>query len=202
MGQYYYGVMNASFDGKQNPIAFRNIEPGFLKLMEHSWWKNPYVNWFCKKLTEASFRVGWVGDYSDSCGCPDGIFLAAHGCDAEDEEHPKYTETIRVCDNYFTLNDKYLVNHSKKQYLDCTKYYRESIKYSEWYHGAFWVVHPLPLLTCIGNGLGGGDYRGINKEKAGFWFWDILEVCGTAPEGYEELNIAFGEKQLKKGGDV
>lgn len=189
MGQYYYGIMNCSFDGEGKPVAFCNIEAGYLKLMEHSWWGNYYVNWFCRALSQSKFRVGWVGDYSDSQGCPEDIFMAAHGFDKEDDPNPKYTETIAVSESHFTLNGKILANHTKKQYLDCNKYYKEASKYDD-----VWIVHPLPILTCIGNGLGGGDYRGINQDKVGIWFWDILEVTELVPAGYSELDVIFAEK--------
>lgn len=195
MGQYYYGVMNASFDGQGKPIAFRQTTTGFLKLTEHSWWNNPYVNWFCKRLSEAQFRIGWVGDYSDDQNCPEDIFLAAHGYDDKDEANPKYTEVIQVSESHFTLQDKFLVNHTKKQYLDCKWYYEESLKYAEVYKGIPWVIHPLPILTCIGNGLGGGDYRGDSQDQVGKWFWDVLEVTDQVPAGYDELKVIFTENK-------
>jgi hypothetical protein len=46
--------------------------------------------------------------------------------------------------------------------------------------------HPLPLLTCEGNGRGGGDYRG-DSPLIGSWARDIISVEEVKPEGFEEL---------------
>ena len=31
------------------------------------------------------------------------------------------------------------------------------------------ILHPLPILTCSGNGKGGGDYSGTDMEMVGAW---------------------------------
>ena len=49
-----------------------------------------------------------------------------------------------------------------------------------------WKVHPLPLLTCEGNGRGGGDYR-LRNEFIGYWSRDRISVEEKAPKDYEEL---------------
>lgn len=55
------------------------------------------------------------------------------------------------------------------------------------------ILHPLPLLTAIGNGQGGGDYYGINQSVVGKWFWDELSISTSAPEEYEGFKIIFYE---------
>jgi len=60
------------------------------------------------------------------------------------------------------LDGKYLVNHTIGAYLDCDKYKARC-------NNNDWILHPLPLLTAVGNGLGGGDYYGINKDQVGAW---------------------------------
>jgi hypothetical protein len=49
------------------------------------------------------------------------------------------------------------------------------------------IVHPLPLLVSEGNGLGGGDYRGNNKELCGTWTRDSISVENVIPDGFTEL---------------
>ena len=42
-------------------------------------------------------------------------------------------------------------------------------------------IHPLPLLTCEGNGRGGGDFRGDEKGIVGSWARDVISVEKTNP---------------------
>ena len=66
-----------------------------------------------------------------------------------------------------------IVNYSKKEYVkisDCKK--------DKW-----GKINPLPLLTALGNGRGGGDYSG-NMRFIGRWAFD-------------EIGIIFDEKELK-----
>jgi hypothetical protein len=54
-------------------------------------------------------------------------------------------------------------------------------------------LHPLPILTCEGNGRGGGDYFG-NYAYVGAWARDLISLEAIAPEGYTEL--AFTAESL------
>ena len=45
---------------------------------------------------------------------------------------------------------------------------------------ADFILHPLPLLTCLGNGKGGGDYYGRCMEWVGAW---ALHALAILPEG-------------------
>ena len=67
-------------------------------------------------------------------------------------------------------------NHTKKQYVDKTK---------------FKCYHPLPLLLAEGNGRGGGDYYGSNEDKIGIWARDVISVEDEKPEGYEEYETGY-----------
>ena len=71
---------------------------------------------------------------------------------------------------------RYIINHSKKQFVDKTKAPKQEN----------FALHPLPLLTCEGNGRGGGDYRD-DAPIVGKWARDIISVEEVAPEGFEEL---------------
>lgn len=74
-----------------------------------------------------------------------------------------------------TYNIRFLVNEDKKQFVD------------------LWdcpdidgvCIHPLPLLTCEGNGRGGGDYHGINEKYVGSWARDFITVK-TSEYGVKE----------------
>lgn len=55
-----------------------------------------------------------------------------------------------------------------------------------------WHIHPLPLLTCSGNGRGGGDFRG-NNLHVGIWAGHHISSAFFEPEGYRELKPGFTE---------
>lgn len=73
-----------------------------------------------------------------------------------------------------------LVNHTKNLFVDTRKHAE---------------IHPLPLLTCEGNGRGGGDYSGPHMEYVGSWARDILSVEDaqwlTKREGFAEFEHVF-----------
>ena len=64
--------------------------------------------------------------------------------------------------------------------------------------GDKWCMHPLSLLTAIGNGYGGGDYRSPTLastfELVGYWAWDEINITDNIPENYELLQPIFKEK--------
>lgn len=174
MGQYYKPVIE---QGGLVKIFDRSVLPEkeyvMAKLMEHSWWENPTCNAVAKMLFEKSGRVFWCGDYAE-----DSMAKWAWNDDRElSLENPED----------FTLNNKYILNYDKKVYLDCNKYKKASIDSDGW------IIHPLPLLTALGNGLGGGDYWGINKDEVGKWAGDELEIIKERPNSMEEFEIIFKE---------
>lgn len=68
-----------------------------------------------------------------------------------------------------------IVNHTKKQYIDLGEWW-ELCHFYDKYNGYDWCIHPLPLLTACGNGLGGGDYCGLNEKMCGYWAFDYIGV--------------------------
>ena len=66
MGQYYRPILGDSF-GLECKVFDRSVdgEYTFAKLLEHSWWQNPFVNAFSEFLYNEPNRVAWVGDYAD-----------------------------------------------------------------------------------------------------------------------------------------
>ena len=168
MGQYYYPIILNS-DGKIVVwMCAHNYNNG-LKLMEHSYLGNNFVSTFEFGLSPEGphykSRVVWAGDYADK---------------ELDQEKNLY----QMCDEYTMISPqvketkmyRYIINHSKKQYVDKTKAPKQEN----------FALHPLPLLTCEGNGRGGGDYRG-ESPLIGSWARDVISVEEVAPEGFEEL---------------
>ena len=155
-----------------------------LKLMEHSWMKNalcqlveslllPGGNWHMKPIV-------WAGDYADPE--PETVFNWMHQdgdirthednlyefCNDDNKIKPK---VVRLQKKY-----QYILNHTTKQFVDKTK-----VPINDG-----WQIHPLPLLTCEGNGRGGGDYLGDNTI-IGTWARHIISVDKQVPEDYTEL---------------
>jgi hypothetical protein len=152
-----------------------------LKLMEHSWMKNPFVKAFENLIVDNPQRVVWAGDYADE--------EAVQTCVTD-------RGTIENVNLYFLCEDntkvkpkkgrkthRYVINHSKKEFVDKDNCPKDSDG---------WQIHPLPLLTCEGNGRGGGDFRGSN-DYVGLWARDIISVGSSVPDGFEEIKPDFAE---------
>ena len=183
MGQYYFGYVNHNGKHKVFDNHVDNDWQG-LKLMEHSWYLNPMVNAISEKLYYSPSQIAWVGDYAEDSN----LYKYAY---------PKSKKYEMLHKTEFTLNGRYLVNHTKKLILDCWEYLKTCMKENE----DGWVPHPLPLLTALGNGRGGGDYRGINEDKIGCWAWDLLEIVEwetmkdyIKQGGFKKFEIRFEDK--------
>jgi len=169
MGQYYHPII---LDAAGNIVVWMSAHKhnNGLKLTEHSYLKNSFVNTFEFGLSpEGPYhksRVVWAGDYADL-------------------EAGRDVNLYQLCNEYnliipepkSTLNFRYVVNHSKKLYVDKTKIPCPQDCY---------IFHPLPLLTAEGNGRGGGDYRGDSK-LVGSWARDVISVEETITDDFSEL---------------
>lgn len=181
MGQYYNIIVKPLSDAEIHAYD-RTIDGEYTaaKLMEHSWYLNPMVNAISEKIYHNPSQIAWVGDYYDDGG------LSSYA-------YPKDGKYCELHKTEFTLNGRFLVNHTKMLMIDCWDYLRECMIENE--NG--WVPHPLPLLTALGNGRGGGDYRGINEDKVGSWAWDVLEIVDwedvgeLEKEGYRKFKVRF-----------
>lgn len=163
-----------------------------LKLMEHSWLKNDFVNGVVEFIEGNPCHVAWVGDYADCEGDFDGRYTEdvyrkvwpRDGDDGLPESPFAKSPEVHV--------DGYLVNIDKDEYLDLEKYAeRSTVGEGDW---AGYCVHPLPLLTAIGNGRGGGDYweRHPNADLVGYWAMDEIEYLpkGSELEGFVEVDYS------------
>jgi hypothetical protein len=175
MGQYYRPYLVEESTGKEIVLS-RDIDGEYTlaKLMEHSWRKNPLMNAVSNMLYHNPHKVAWVGDYSDS------------KCEVYDKVWGEGVNTIGLNSVDFSLDGKFIVNHTKRSYLDCDAYKQRN-------NNEGWVIHPLSLLTVIGNGLGGGDYRGVYKDNIGDWYLDVLSIEDEVPEGYSDSDYDFYE---------
>ena len=170
MGQYYYPII-LDKDGKIVVWMCAHHYGNGLKLTEHSYIGNNFVSTFEYGLSPGGIyhksRVVWAGDYADPD--PDNTENLYHQCN-------EYNKIIP--DTKDTTNYKFVVNHSKKQFVDKSKVSKDELRYH---------YHPLPLLTAEGNGRGGGDYRGKSEHLIGIWARDIISVEETVPSDFEEV---------------
>lgn len=165
MGQYYKAVVL-----KDNKKTVENFVTSWSysngsKLMEHSWVKNPFVKSFESLIHNNPKRVVWAGDYADECkGLKTNVYSRCN-------------DKLEVKPNELNISDsRFVINHSKKMFVDKTKVLDND----------GWKIHPLPLLTCEGNGRGGGDFRG-ESDLVGSWARDLISVSKDLPNGYKEL---------------
>jgi len=220
MGQYYKAVFLAE---NQKPIAsVSSYDFGSgAKLMEHSWEKNPMVRFVERQLMVAPQKVVWAGDYADE---EDPTTITEREIKLLADEESDYWNSKVLKEkgvNLYSLSDtigklihdervenkyehdykgvapltaKYLVNHDKKQFVNKTKTPKD---------GDGWKIHPLPLLTCEGNGRGGGDFfvstekKQGNVELIGVWARDKISVVSKKaeiPKGFTELVFDLTER--------
>ena len=165
MGQYYKPM---SID-KMTFLYSHDYGNG-LKLMEHSYIGNSLVNTVESLLAPDGAwhknSIVWAGDYADEeDDGTDNLYTQV----GDDSIEPKDMEKVE--------SGRYIVNHTKKEFVDKDLVPKDK---------ECWSVHPLPLLTCEGNGRGGGDYR-LDNEHIGTWARDSISIEKEAPEDYGQL---------------
>ena len=162
MGQYYKPT---SVDKMES--LYSHDYGNMSKLMEHSYIDNDFVNIAEYMLSPEGdwykHSFVWAGDYADEEESGNNLYS-----DANEIKLKNYSEES---------SGKYIVNHTKKEYVD-----KEIVpKDTEG-----WSVHPLPLLTCEGNGRGGGDYR-RNNRYIGDWARDEISIEKEEPKDFDEI---------------
>ena len=194
MGQYYKAVIQRE-DGSfanYNTVNIvdkdgNNIGCYSLKLREHSWIDNDLTSSVEEQIYEKPQRVAWVGDYFKKNDVELWNDEHADKLPIELPDIQKWpVDTITYTG--FSVRDKFLVNHTKKQYIDIEAYLDEVDRDG-------WALDPLPILTALGNGRGGGDYHKNlpDYDKVGMWAWDVISVEDNAPNdgNYDELKVKF-----------
>jgi len=183
MGQYYLIVILAEKSDKSDksdkeyirtyldPTMYTNG----MKLTEHSYIGNNFMKIVENLIGPSGMfhksRIVWAGDYAD----------------AEPNSESNLNGMCRT-NTPFVYNEPvvsytYIVNHTKKVYVK---------KNNEMYIVASekLVFHPLALLTAEGNGRGGGDYNGPNKDMVGTWARDVISMENEAPD-YTLIECVF-----------
>lgn len=208
MGQYYTPVEILYLnDGTHFMSSFscqvKGLGHNSVKLMEHSWWNNEFLTNFCARLYERSrennkeTHILWLGDYAELDGLSSLEGLSA--CFARVVQRSWLKQALQDPNRKeidigntnpdFSLINKFLINTTKQEFINCTTYYNCNHDVDDW------CIHPLPLLTAVGNGEGGGDYFGVNNELVGRWAGDALYIDDEEPvEPFKEIFPIFREK--------
>lgn len=187
MGQYYTAVLSAKNNRFlcAHPHTFGG---NGAKLTEHSWIGNYFVSGVLRKLTGNPRRVWWLGDYATQENYKSSYSLS-------DSQKEQAEDTYSHCSgktvgaftsimpgqipgwNSWTFDNYYLINWDKKSYVRLKPADPDR-----------WELCPLPLLTAVGNGKGGGDYFGVNAEYVGIWAGDRISVKPALPVGCERFS--------------
>lgn len=202
MGQYYMALVERGGKDTRYSLQIKGWKEeqergeygsyNGVKLMEHSYFNNSFMDAITADLYHHKAKVAWVGDYASDFkweeeGKPDPKELFARTWEIDGGED--------IEDNGgMTLEDKYLVNHTKKLYVSGNEYW-DLNKFQWGNEGKYWCTHPLSLLTACGNGLGGGDYwkNYPDADKVGEWCMDEISVEDTPPKDYKKVNYNFKE---------
>lgn len=183
MGQYYRIMVN-----NQVYESFVDGQHMMCKLMEHSYIDNQLVLAISSKLWRKSAKIAWIGDYAgndDKNWNP--RFEKAWGND-------KALKTLKW--NGFSMTGTILINHTKKEFIRIDDYIAqvESRTRAKCKDELF-IIHPLPILTSVGNGKGGGDYHGCNEKLAGTWADDDLMIVPDYNNEFFVTEYNFDTKQ-------
>jgi hypothetical protein len=181
MGQYYKPI---SIDKMQ--FVYSHDYANGLKLMEHSYVGNNFVAVVERLIAKGGEwfgdRIVWAGDYADP-----------------EPEHGEKNLYDLVGENKINPPDpnlkgnpefRFMVDMDSKQFVDLEKV-PVTDTYTDEKTGEVtkFFIHPIPLLTCEGNGRGGGDYRGDDRRaRIGMWARHRITVQNELPEaGYYEI---------------
>lgn len=185
MGQYYKPINIESMEW----VYSHDYGDG-LKLMEHSYVGNKFVGVVMQLMTKGNRwhkkPIVWCGDYYNDEG---------------EEPYYSYLQPYHKLEPDECMDDNkqkraILINHTKKEYARFYSFPLDELKkqiVDRLEGNKEWVINPLPLLTALGNGRGGGDYEGTDMDKIGIWAGDVLSVEFDIPEGFKELKINFKE---------
>ena len=152
MGQYYMPVIKRG--NKLRKVYSHDFGNG-LKLTEHSYIGNYFVNVVANEIVDNPAQLYWLGDYSEESDFESAkMFKRIYHYAWENSSDTTLEDTKTEFD---WNEDWYFINETKKEFIKMPK------------DGDF-VYNPISLLTAIGNGRGGGDYwndKGI--DMVGYW---------------------------------
>jgi hypothetical protein len=176
MGQYYNPIILTRTKKNIKAWAYSHDYDNGLKLMEHSWKGNTFVDRIVTEIIDKPLNIVWAGDYADAeldkegnkRKDKDGYDINLNSLCKKSKQLPKENCNVDY-DEY-----RFFINHDRNEYVDMSELPLRST-----YDDFEYRVHPLPLLTCEGNGRGGGDYGGSNISYVGRWARDRISLSNT-----------------------
>lgn len=228
MGQYYYCiVLKKDWKKTQKPIRAALSPYDFdngAKLMEHSYVRNSYVSAFMRLVHEldkdrSGLPCVWCGDYADTFSTEGLPLFEKMNTDTQkpetvggfnayneaydwmiknSEKSDEYNEVLNLIKDCKMYNYRYIINHTKKEYVKIPAYEKDKFK-----------IHPLPILLADGSGRGSGDYhdeictnpeendwdkreyaKKHNAKFVGAWAYDTISVTNNKADakGYTKID--------------
>lgn len=186
MGQYYK-FMNV--DKKQ--VCQKNWHN--IKLMEHSYLGNNYCDDILRLLSNEwrGDRVIHVGDYAepnDETTTQNLVASIMKELNVGDNTLYHYADSFEEVKCKSKKDIRYVYNLDKKEYIDL---FRQPIQWC--YHDDKYLgcvkINSFALLIGCGNGLGGGDYHGLNEHLVGFWAGDKFISSPEPLKEYKDFKI-------------
>ena len=171
MGQYYKPTILGKNKKTVKKWLYSFEYGNGLKLMEHSWIGNAFVSTFENELINNPQIIVWGGDYAENCK------------NRKSNVYDRCKDKLKISPIKIMIDEKYryIINHTKKKFIDKTK-----VPVTNESNGFKWRIHPLPLMTCEGNGLGGGDYRN-ESDLIGKWSRNLISIESKTPKDYQEI---------------
>ena len=178
MGQGFYLSL---YDDKLN--EYFNIHPFLNKLGELAY--NEHRLW--GYIKDNPLRVGYIGDENERYAKEEYSEEAGYDYGVASEKTLYQSECAGVLELVSELPEVswtgYLVNHTRKMYVDVEKYYEKSKINKN-------CIDPLVVLTAS-NGAASLFWEGFSENSAysllGYWFTDIIEWVDNRPENMNEL---------------
>lgn len=179
MGQYYMPVI------QEKEKLYRVYSHDFgngLKLMEHSYIGNSFVNVVCNYIVDNAVKLWWCGDYAEESDFENEkefkrIYEKAWKHKSEDKE----TDLPEKNTDFDWSNQWYFVNLTKKEFVKMPKQKEEEYN---------WTYNCVSLLTAVGNGRGGGDYHKEDMlSVVGYWAGDVVYLTLKKPNNKEFCDI-------------
>ena len=192
MGQYWKAIM--SDKNGENVVTF-GMPTYFPKLMEHAYYGNDYVEYVCMFLSQRQHsRICWLGDYAENEDFEE-LFTDKKFYPSFEIEDVWNDDLLPVVTNIqvdFKSINKFLINYDTKEFINLNKNFElagnDKLK-----------IHPLPLLTAVGNDKGFGDFHEKfatqGYENVGKWTWNLIGLKDSPPENFTEANYVFIEER-------
>lgn len=189
MGQYYTPIIKRSNNNFETYYS-HDYNNG-LKLMEHSYIGNNFVDTVLKQLYNNPGRLAWVGDYAEKGDYFNGTDLSTFIRESQDEDHELKNRKKPTATNGSFASNKFVINLRTGEYINMAKYIDIAPKDS---YGD--QIHPVSLLTAVGNGRGGGDYFGDFESMVGDWAGDEIVVRDSEPTSGTDIteDCTFAEE--------